>query len=116
MYLPGTETTLLTQLTRKSDQQHRLPGWGDVFVLRPKRGTNNTEQGAQVKGKLKGGSSGAVWGRWEQVEARPEGQPGEMGSGRQEQEPEVKRMAEEMGLWCCHEERKSRRKAELRWE
>lgn len=46
-----------------------------------------------------------------------------MGSGRQEQELEMKRMAEEMRLkmngrrdemWCYHEERKSRRKAEMR--
>lgn len=37
-------------------------------------------------------------------------QPGEMGSGRQEQETEMKRMAEEMRLWCYHEER---RKAEF---
>lgn len=33
-----------------------------------------------------------------------------MGSGRQEQDPGMKKMAEEMRLWCYHEERKSRRK------
>ena len=73
-----------------------------------------------MKHKPKEASSGAAWGRWAscsvgegKTPCRQREQPGEMGSGRWEQEPEMGRVEEEMSLWCSHEEGKSRRKFEL---
>jgi len=40
-------------------------------------------------------------------------QPGEVGAGSWEQEPEIGRVEEETSLWCSHEQGKSRMKAEL---